>query len=116
MKRFFAILAVILLLAVIPIETQAASRGLMISPRLDFSGTTAHCGVVVSANSGEDITVQLKLWHGSTCLKGWTISGESYLSYSDTCPVVSGQTYKITADVTIDNVAQDQVSATRTCP
>lgn len=116
MKRVFAIIAIALLLLVIPVEANASARVLAISPRLEFSGTTASCGVVISANSGEDITVVLKLWHGSTCLKGWTEYGESYLQFSDTCPVVSGQTYRLTADVTINGVAEDQVAISKTCP
>ena len=88
----------------------------MISPRLDFTGTTANCGVVVSANPGDDITVVLKLWRGSTCLKGWTVRDEYSLNFSDTCPVTRGQSYKVTADVSINNVAQDQVSVSKTCP
>lgn len=116
MKKVLAVIAIIVLLFVIPVEANAATRGLMISPQMSFSGTTANCGVVVSANSGEIITVSLRLWHGSTCLMGWNARGESFLEFSDTCPVVSGQTYRLTADVTINGVAQDQVAISRTCP
>lgn len=117
LKRTIAIVAILILLTTIPITANAtSSRGLVIYPSITFNGTTATCALVVSANPSDEITATLKLWHGSTCLKGWDLKDENILEFSDTCPVVAGQTYKLTADVSINGVAEPQVSITRTCP
>lgn len=117
MKRT-AILALILVLlaTTLILPASATARGLAIIPTLDFIGTTAYCDLSVTADPGEEITANIKLWHGSTCLKGWTVSDEYSLEFTGTCPVVSGQTYRMTVDVKIDGVAKPQVSNTQTCP
>lgn len=116
LKKSITMALVLILLMCIPLNVYASERILAIQPVLTFSGTTANCTVYIDANAGDNISATIKLWYGSTCLKGWNVSGETYINFSDTAPVVSGKTYKLTVDVTVNNVKKPQVSNTQTCP
>lgn len=115
-KAIILVLTLMLVASILILPASATARTLTIIPSLEFSGTTAYCDLTVVANPDEEIRATIKLWHGSTCLKGWTVTDEYSLDFLGTCPVVSGQTYRMTADVSIDGVAKPQVSQTRTCP
>lgn len=119
MKKYIcAILAFILVLsAILPVSAAAATpRVMSIIPGLSFSGTTAYCELQVNTDSlDNDIYATIKLWNGSKCVAIWGTSGKGYLSYSATRTVSKNTTYTLTADVTINGVAEPQVSITRTC-
>lgn len=117
MKKVFVVLVTILFL-LIPISTYAATpRIVNIWPSLTFSGTTAKCSLTVTADSTDDeILVIVKLWQGNTCVASWTDTGEGYLYFNETKKVTSGKSYKMTVDVTINNVSRPTVTDTGTCP
>lgn len=115
-KRILAI-ALVLALAV-GITAQAASlRVPRLYPNLTFSGTTATCTASLRTDKASDaISMTVKLWQGTTCLKTWSTSGTGSVSLSKTATVSKGKTYKLTVDSKINGVAQSQQSITRTCP
>lgn len=85
-----------------------------ITPTLSFSGDTAECQLTVrAANVTDSVSATMKLWRGSTLLASWTGSGTWILNMSKTKTVTSGYTYKLTADVKINGVAQPTVSVTK---
>lgn len=112
------VLALSLILALVLGMTAQAAPAKMprVGPTLSFSGTTATCAVSVIGDKASDtIAVTAKLWKGSTCLKTWTKSGTGRVSISNTVTVTKGQTYKLTADATVNGVKQAQKSTTKTC-
>lgn len=84
-----------------------------ISPSLSFSGNTAECGVYVKGAASDSISVTLKLWRGSVLLETWTDSGVWKVSMSESKTVFPGYVYKVTADVTINGIAQSTVSKSK---
>lgn len=115
-KRTVALLLVVVL--ILSVSVQATAKIQTISPLLQFSGKTANCYVEVSADKATDkIEITASLWRGSTCLETWTESGYEYVYLSESKTVsISGVTYKLTADVTINGKALPQVESTAKCP
>ena len=114
-KAFTKVLVVALLLAVIPLAAKAATpRATGIFPGLSFNGTTATCTLTVSADATDSISAEVKLWRGGSCLKTWYTSGSGLLTFSRTATVSRNTTYTVTADVTINGVAQQPASITKT--
>lgn len=117
-KKVCILLAFLLLLgSVMPISAKAAtSRAMSIAPGLSFSGTTAYCEVTVCTDYvTSEIDATMKLWNGSTCIATWTASDTGILGMNKTKTVTKGVTYTLTVDVTINGVAEDRVSISRTC-
>lgn len=116
MKKIALLLAIVLILST-PLSVHAAEpRMLSIYPGISFSGTTAECSLAVTGDYADDeIDVVIKLWRGSTCLRTWYASGEGYVFWEDTATVTKGQTYKLTVDVTVNDVLKPRVSTSGTC-
>lgn len=116
MKKTFAlILVALLLVSLIPMSVAAVTpKAPLIYPTLSFNGTTATCGLVVSAESTDQISATVKLLNGSTVLKTWYPSSVGTLSFSDSATVSRNATYTLTAQVYINGVAQTPASTTRT--
>lgn len=104
MKRRLVIFAVVLVLLASATMPQAATpRSVALAPDLTFAGNIATCKLRVLGCSGTDqIEAVMKLWYGTTCMKGWTGSGTGYLSMTGTSNVLSGKTYTLTVEVTIN--------------
>lgn len=115
-KRIIGLaLLVVMLLSV---TAQAATQAAFITPVLRFNGKTATCAVEVSADKSTDkISVTATLWRGNTCLATWTESGYEYVYLEETKDVsISGVTYTLKADVTINGVAKPQIETSAKCP
>lgn len=116
MRRIICVILVIMLIAAPVTASAATARTANIIVSLSYSGTTATCSAVaISDYTTDEITCVLKLWNGSTCVATWYGSGSGYLSMSKTKAVTSGVEYTLTADVTINGVAQPQASITKKC-
>lgn len=117
MKKIAMLLAIILLVAT-PLSVQAATpRLISIIPELSYTGTTANCGVLVSADyTTQEIEATITLWHGNSWIERWEVSGYGYFYWQDTVPVTSGNTYRLSVDVSIDGEDLDQVYISKTCP
>lgn len=119
MKKILALaLAIVLLTATAitayaKIPEQDQIEAVTITPSLSFTGDTANCGVYVKGAISDSITVTLKLWRGSTLLATWTESGIWKISMSKTKSITAGYMYKVSADVSINGVAQPTKSISR---
>lgn len=114
-KHIFAFFLALVFASAIPLSAQAVTpRAPAIQPGLSFNGTTATCSLFVSANSNDNITAVVKLWHGSRTLTTWNIRGQESINFIDTYSVSRNTTYKLTADVTINGTTYPQVSVSRT--
>lgn len=89
-------------------------RAAAVYPSLQFSGTTAICKGTVSGSGS--ISANLELWQGSTKLISWPGSGNGFVQISETYTVVSGVTYTLKLNGTINGVSFPEASVTKTCP
>lgn len=115
MRKIALLLA--LLLLVLPVTANAATARLInIKPEIGFDGTTANCTASVTGNSMKDeIEVVAKLWQGNSCIVTWKMSGTGYVALSQSKTVTKGKEYTLTADVSINGVAQKTSSFTSKC-
>lgn len=116
MKKTFALVTVvILLIASLPLSAFAATpRTPAIYPTLTFNGTTATCGLVVTAEDTDTITATVKLYRGSSVVATWTPRAVGSMGFYDYATVARNATYTLTAQVYINGVAQAPASTTRT--
>lgn len=116
-RRFISLALVLMLLISIAAPVNAAQpRALVIAPILSFNGTTANCQLTVTANTTADkLVAQIKLWNGNTCLRTWNVQGNGAIMFYDTHAVTRYKTYTLTADVTVNGVAQPTVSKSAKC-
>lgn len=115
MRKIALLLA--LLLLVLPITANAATaRSVYIKPGIKFNETTATCTVSITGDSMKDeIEVTVKLWQDSSCIATWKTSGTGYVYFSQSKTVTKGKEYKLTADVSINGIAQTTSSFTSKC-
>lgn len=88
----------LVLLFTLALTAQAAPmRAPGVDKSLSFSGTTATCkATVYGDNSTDTVSLTVKLWQGTTCLKTWSASGTGYTKVNKTATVTRGKTYKMT--------------------
>lgn len=115
MRKFALLLA--LLLLVLPITANATTPRLInIKPGISFNGTNATCTVSVTGDSMKDeIEMVVKLWQGTSCIATWKTSGTGYIAFSQNKTVTKDKEYTLTADVSINGVAQTTSSFTSKC-
>ena len=115
---------VLVLLVIASVSVQANAEGLAaeestrastIGTSLIYDGTTAYCEVTVIAPN-KSIRVSISLREGNTLIASWYESGTSSLSISKSTTVVSGHTYTMYVNVTIDGTPVYVPSTTKTCP
>lgn len=96
-KRVFAVLLVVLLVASSSVE--ASEKSVSVTPTLSITNNTATCKVKVS-NPGHMIYATLSLYRDGVPIMSWTSSATSTLVISKTYSVTSGHTYYVYAYVT----------------
>lgn len=116
MKKTIALVTVvILLISALPLSAFAVTpRAPSIYPTLTFNGTTATCGLIVTAEDTDRITATVKLCRGSSDVATWTPSAVGSMAFYDYATVSRNATYTLTAQVYINGVAQAPASTTRT--
>lgn len=116
MKKTIALVTVvILLISALPLSAFAVTpRAPSIYPTLTFSGTTATCGLIVTAEDTDRITATVTLCRGSSVVATWTPSAVGSMAFYDYATVSRNATYTLTAQVYINGVAQAPASTTRT--
>lgn len=116
MKKTIALATVvILLISTLPLSAFAVTpRAPSIYPTLTFNGTTATCGLIVTAEDTDRITATVKLYRGSSVVATWTPSAIGSMAFYDYVTVSRNTTYTLTAQVYINGVAQAPASTTRT--
>ena len=113
-KRILAMASVLILMLTIPAYA-VQSRAPAVLPSLSFSGTTANCGVLATAdNYMDDIYLEIELWRGSVKIEDWTVSGEGFIDFNKTASVAKGNTYTLKVYAEINNVEITPVSLTKT--
>lgn len=116
-KRLISLFLALMLLFSIPVSVYAITpRALVLAPMLSFNGTTANCQLTVTADTTADkLVAQIKLWDGDTCLRTWNVQGNGAIMFYDTHTVTRYRTYTLTADVTVNGVAEPTVSKSAKC-
>ena len=107
-----------LLMLVLSMSASAVAWADTPTPRLSFTGTTANCKIDITAPSKTDaVSVTVKLWDGSTCLKTWTQSGTHYLFFSETHSkgIEAGITYKMTVTYSIAGKSYGPLETSASC-
>lgn len=113
-KRVLILSLVFALLLAIP--AQAATNANRNDLTLSFSGSTANCTLVVrTENSDDEIEVTMQLWQDDLCRATWTADGSGYLRMSKTKTVTRGETYTLTANVTINGILQPEIIVSEKC-
>lgn len=107
-------LALCFALAMILLTTLASARIPVARPYLSFSGTTAFCeGMVRSV--GDEISITLTLFHGTTVLNSWTESGTDSVQISEQMQVIKNESYILELSGEIDGVQFEPLSVSGTC-
>ena len=82
-------------------------------PTLTANGGTVSCGARIRAASAS-IDATLELYKGSTLVAWWNKTGTGNVSFNETAPFTSGQSYTLTISGTVDGVAFTPQSTTQT--
>jgi len=115
-KKSLLIVAVLLLAAItVQVFALAAVQAVSCVPSLSFTGTTANVGVSASGNPTDSLSVYVTLKRGNVLIDGWSDTGTGTIDFSATAAVVKGQTYTVTATLTVNGVRQNPVSVSGTC-
>lgn len=106
-----------IMLVIIMLFTTCAYAAAMARTSMDltFSGTTANCHILVK-EAGSSIDVTMKLYKGSTLVKSWSKSATGRVELSKTWTCISGQSYTLDADVTVNGSPVTVMPITETCP
>ena len=116
MRKIAMSLAVIMVLLLSMTAYAAMPRYIRIYPALNFEGTAANCSVIVIADAPiDEIEANIKLWQGNICVATWQEESTGNLVFKDTVTVTKGKNYELTADVTVNGVAQPQASVSAKC-
>lgn len=116
-KRVWCLILVVSLIITLPAYTAlaASERYAQAVPSLSFNGTTAKCSFSFTAERLTDrISVIMELRQGSTFIGRWSASGKGAVTINETATVSKNKTYKLIIAYTINGVAQDPISITRT--
>lgn len=111
-----AVLLVLAILISLPFSAQAATtRATTARPVLTFSGSRANCSAYIFGNSSSDyIEATIKLWHETTCVKTWKVTGQHYISFSETANATQGNTYVLIVHWSLNGVRQTSESVIKT--
>lgn len=115
-RRICALIALIVL--ALSMNAQAAElRTVSAKPMLSFNGTTAFCSVICRGDSSDDtIDVTLTLYQGSTYVDSWSDSGSGQVKLSGSCKAVSGKSYKLVVDYSVNGESRPSSYTTQRCP
>ena len=95
MKKVISLILILVMLLAISVTAFAAEPRIAgASPSLYFTGTTAHCGVIIT-EANKQITASMTLWDGNDCIGIWPGSGTSIVEITGTCTVEPGKTYTL---------------------
>lgn len=106
---------ILLFVCILAIPAQAIeTRSVTTVPSLSINGTVATCSAICrSGGSSDTISVTLSLWRGTTLVTRWTASGSTLVTISEQCTILSGQTYTLILDYSINGIAQTPISVSK---
>lgn len=105
----------VLLVGTCMIANAAEMRASFLSTDLNYSGTTANCSAVLTS-PGDDLELIVELWRGNVRLSRWAEEGSNRIQIDEYRQVLSGSTYVMTVNGSINGEPFDEVSITKTCP
>ena len=117
-NRILRAIGIVVLISVffvpaLAIEPRAESA----KPSLSFNGTTAVCSALCKGNrTSDDIDVTLTLYQGRNYIDSWSESDTGILSFEGKCRAVSGKSYKLTLEYSVNGKKMPSVSVTSVCP
>ena len=117
MKKRILILSALFIL-VFTMSAQALEpRTTTSKPILSFSGMTAYCAVECAGESTSDeVKATLTLYQGTTYVDSWSGSGKGSVSFSGSCKVEHGKSYKLVLTYSVNGSSKPSVSTTGRCP
>lgn len=117
MKRRSFALVTLLVCILLTVGAQAIEpRAVWGTPSLMFNGTTAQCSALCNGgNSSDTLEATLTLYQGTTYIDSWSDSGKDSLSFSGSCKVERGKTYKLVLTYSVNGVGKPAVTVTGTC-
>ena len=113
-RNFLALFFAISMILMLP--TYAASaRVVVASPSITFNGTTATCGVMITADKHTDkISASMELWQGNTLIDNWSGSGTWIFTLEGTTTVSKNKTYDLVVNYSVNGVEKVPISISRT--
>lgn len=115
MKRLIPIVLCVVFLGSTILPANAIEMRSSAKPVLSFSGTEAYCSFAYT-EIGCSINVTLSLWNGNTLIDSWSKSGNSFVSFNESCHVESGKTYTLKVSGTCNSTSIVVSPVTKTCP
>lgn len=114
-KRILPILLPLVLILCMGSSSAVLARATFVRNYISFNGKTAECSVSISA-AGQKIDATLELWEKDTLLDSWTGSGYDVLRIEGNHRAVSGHTYTVKVNGTIDGIDIKADPVSKTCP
>ncbi|MBQ4051227.1 MAG: hypothetical protein IJD13_06310 [Oscillospiraceae bacterium] len=114
MKKIIAISLVLIAMLALPamaLETAETATG-----DLRFSGSSAICGLYVTASPDDEIVASMILMENNRLVARWNDTGTGTLRMNESYPATSGNRYTLIFDVEVDGVSLDLDSQMKTCP
>lgn len=116
-RRVWCLILAVSLIITLPAYTAlaASERQCHAASRLSFNDTVAKCFFDITTDYSTDrISATMELRQGSTFIDRWSASGKGAVTINETATVSKNKTYKLIIAYTINGVAQDPISITRT--
>lgn len=117
-NRILRAIGIVVLISVffvpaLAIEPRAESA----KPSLSFHGTTAVCSALCKGNrTSDDIDVTLTLYQGRNYVDSWDDSGTGSVPLEGKCQAISGKSYKLALEYSVNGKKMPSVSVTSVCP
>lgn len=93
----------------------ASARTIWASPSIIFNGTTASCGVKITADNPTDkISASMELWQGNTLIDNWSGNGTWVFTLEGTATVSKNKTYDLVVNYSVNGVEKTPISISRT--
>lgn len=112
-----------LLIAIVIVMSVAATPAMAVEPRLlsvypslNYTNSTANCGLTVIGNTGNEYLVAtIRLWkvsNGTSLVATWYASGTGGISFSQTQEITKGQTYRLDVELMVNGSSHPSSSVT----
>ena len=116
-KRVMSVFWIIMLVSTLFVQAMAIEPyAVSYQPSLEFDGTTAVCSAGCMGDSmKDDLHATLTLYQGRNYIDSWSDSGKDSLSFSGSCKVERGKTYKLVLSYSVNGVEKPSVTVTNNC-
>ena len=117
-KRVMSVFWIIMLVSTLFVQAMAIEPyAVSYQPSLEFDGTTAVCSAGCMGDSmKDDLHATLTLYQGRNYIDSWSESDTGILSFEGKYRAVSGKSYKLTLEYSVNGKKMPSVSVTGVCP